>query len=225
MLKYRIPITILETRKSRLIPDYSFNPDLGSTGRYINKATGRAVSANTIANQTNRVIEGVRQEMIDISRQLQRGEITSQQWYWMVRDKVRVAHSLSAIVVSGGFDAMTAAKWGKVGGLTKFHYNKLNNLAKEINEGLPLNGHFLQRTGMYAEAARSTGEEVKRAKSESNGSTEEARILGQADHCTTRKGVLGCVELAAKGYQPINTLPRIGQTPCLTRCKCHFVYR
>jgi hypothetical protein len=47
----------------------------------------------------------------------------------------------------------------------------------------------------------------------------ERRILGLADHCS------GCVAAAAQGWQPLGTLPAIGDTPCMGNCKCTFMYK
>jgi hypothetical protein len=45
-------------------------------------------------------------------------------------------------------------------------------------------------------------------------------------NCTTSKsGLTGCKELAAKGWQPIGSLPPIGGAPCNANCKCRFEYR
>ncbi len=48
---------------------------------------------------------------------------------------------------------------------------------------------------------------------------EERRVLGDAMHC------LDCPPLAALGWQPIGTLPMIGDTECGGHCHCHFEYR
>ena len=48
----------------------------------------------------------------------------------------------------------------------------------------------------------------------------ERRVLGhpKTEHCAD------CPPLAALGWQPIGTLPDIGDSECEGRCLCHFVY-
>jgi hypothetical protein len=58
---------------------------------------------------------------------------------------------------------------------------------------------------------------------------EELRVLGEADHCSTEDDPdgdrEGCLELAALGWQPIGTLPKIGESVCIVNCHCRFAYR
>lgn len=60
----------------------------------------------------------------------------------------------------------------------------------------------------------------------------ERRILGDPPtaHCVSGPDSSGeykesCTLLAARGWQPMGTLPDIGDTPCGGRCYCHFEYR
>jgi hypothetical protein len=57
------------------------------------------------------------------------------------------------------------------------------------------------------------------------GAAQERRRLGVAEHCRTHGDLEGCVELHDLGWQPIGSLPRLGQTPCRTNCKCHWQFR
>ena len=138
---------------------------------------------------------------------------------------MKIVHALSAALSLGGWFNVKPSDWGRVGSLTKWQYERLTNFANEIASGKQaLDGRFTLRVNMYAKAARGTGEEIARAVAAENGYTKERRILGVADHCRTAGGLQGCVELAEKGWEPIGTLPRIGDTPCRTNCHCHFIY-
>ena len=204
---------------------YRWNPALGTTGRYI-APSGRMVPQKTVTGEMEWVIGGVKGEMQSLSRDLQSGNISLQEWYDGMRDRVKIIHTLDAAIAKGGWAQMSQSDWGAVGAITKFQYGKLNDFALQIADGLALDGRFLVRAGMYADAARGTGEDMKRREADRNPTlTEEMRELGAADHCTTRNGVLGCIELNDMGWQPIGTLPRIGDTPCGTNCHCNFVFR
>jgi hypothetical protein len=61
---------------------------------------------------------------------------------------------------------------------------------------------------------------------------QERRILGEppTGHCVSGPNSEGeyrdsCPRLADRGWQPLGTLPEIGDTPCEGKCWCHFEYR
>lgn len=77
------------------------------------------------------------------------------------------------------------------------------------------------RAEQYGNAAWQGGQKVlRRRKKMSGGARWEWRILGhpKTEHCDD------CPPLAALGWQPIGTLPDIGDTECGGRCYCHFEY-
>lgn len=77
----------------------------------------------------------------------------------------------------------------------------------------------IARAALYASAAWAAEETVRRAKARRDGFTEERRILGESQHCPE------CPGLAAVGWQPIGSLPEIGETVCMASCACWFEYR
>lgn len=198
---------------------YRFNPGAGTTGRYI-APSGRFVPQSAITKEMERVIGGAKGEMQSFSRQLQAGSISLQEWYDGMRSNMKIIHNLDAAIAKGGWAQMTQSDWGAVGQLTRQQYQFLNNFALQIANGTQsLDGRFIVRSGMYADAARGTGEDMKRRDAGNRGFTEERRVLGVADHCTD------CLEFSARGWQPIGTLPRIGDSLCKTNCHCHFEFR
>jgi hypothetical protein len=204
----------------RIDSRYRFNPKLGTTGRYID-ARGRMVKNEAVIAEMENVLSGVKGEMIGLSQQLQNSEIGLQEWYNGMRSRMKVIHGIEAAIAKGGWAQMTQSDWGAVGAITKQQYRFLNNFAAQIEDGLPLDGRFLLRTGMYADAARATGEDMKRREADRNGFDEEARVLAPADHC------VDCVRWSVDnlGWQPIGTIPRIGESICRTNCHCRFIFR
>lgn len=100
----------------------------------------------------------------------------------------------------------------QVGFLARFRRN--------LGSGLqPLDGTAVSRSGMYAAASWSVAMDVERERMRRDGYTLERRIRATGDSCRT------CFEEAAKGFQPIGTLRSIGDSLCLTRCRCHIIYR
>lgn len=205
---------------------YRWNPVLGSTGRYID-LNGRAVAARVIVSQMERVMDGVRGEMVENARDLVAGKVSVQVWYERMNDLVRTIHGVTASASAGGWAQMGEADWAIVNEQAKAQAGYLGNFAKQLDNGeVALTKRFFNRVGSYADAARGTGEEIKRRlATKTRSATHEQRVLGAADHCQTdrRTGLKGCVELAGF-WVPVGTLPPIGGAPCGVRCRCHFIY-
>lgn len=82
-----------------------------------------------------------------------------------------------------------------------------------------LDGNFFRRSQMYAEAARGTYYNELGKLLGGTGITQERRVLGVAEHC------VDCVEYAGRGWQPLGSLPVLGDSRCLVNCRCTFEYR
>lgn len=204
-------------RTSSLTPDYAWNE---KSGRYINVATGRYVSASVIRDELDRILLDARAETYEVTRQLIDDEINLIEWQLQMEKRIKTIHVVSAALALGGWAAMTAASWGKVGALIKAQYRYLDRFAREIESGKQkLDGSARVRAGMYAEAGRATHEAIRQQQRKAAGDTEERRVLGVADHCDD------CVAEAAKGWQPIGTLRAIGDSKCKTHCHCKKEYR
>lgn len=96
----------------------------------------------------------------------------------------------------------------------------LARFRKAIADGLPLGPGAIARAASYGDAIWSTAGNVFRGMHVAT-KAEERRFLGSAvlDHCEV------CPEQAGLGWQPIGTLPEIGDTPCGIHCGCRFAYR
>jgi len=120
----------------------------------------------------------------------------------------------------GGWAQMSQSDWGKVGAQIKAQYAYLNNFAQEIASGKQaLNGQVLARADMYGKATHSTYEAIRGQMAEVRGMTEERRVLTPGENCPD------CIDYAAQGWQPIGSLPVIGDSVCMTNCRCEFEYR
>lgn len=190
-------------------------------GVYINSETGRKISTNTIKNELEKVIKVSEKRMYAFSQALANGEISLADWQLAMMTNIKSIHIASAALANGGWAQMSKSDWGYVGGKIRGQYNYLKKFAQQIYTGQqPLGSGVIFRAQMYADASRNTFEEMKRRYQETeNGMTEEARELGEADHCP------GCLEQWKLGWQPIGTLDPIGDEECLTNCHCKFKYR
>lgn len=202
---------------------YRWNPELGGTGRYIDR-NGRIVKGEVITDQLEKVIEGVQSEMTGLALDLVDGKISVQEWYDKFRLNVKTMHGVAGSLAKGGWAQMRDDDWELIKTITLENLDFLNNLAQGLDDGsIKRDGNFLRRVNQYVAAARSTKEEIKR-KTMMTTATHEKRVLGPADHCRSQEGMEGCWELWKKGWEPIGTMPKIGETPCRQNCRCHFVY-
>lgn len=94
------------------------------------------------------------------------------------------------------------------------------NFAKQLESGRqPLNGTVRSRSALYGGAMRKSFHEQRRLNHIGKVAVQERRVLGNAEHCP------GCIEQAARGWQPQGTLPEIGSQQCRQNCHCKFVFR
>lgn len=157
-----------------------------------------------------------------LAEDLRSGAITLPEWEASMRDFIRQEYITAMELAKGGREFITQSDWGWMGSELKKQYQFLNNFAKDIaaNPEAWMNGRLDARMNLYKESAYSVLENAMRREAERQGFDEERRILGATDkHCPD------CLEAAAQGWQSIGTLPAIGDSVCITNCKCEFEYR
>lgn len=156
-----------------------------------------------------------------LTRKLINGEITLEEWEYWMREHIRTLHNIAGMAASGGRDNMSPALWAFAGFLVLQQFGFLSGFARDIatNPEQWLNGRAISRMRLYLYAEWGTMEGFINQQRQAQGYTEERRVLGQADHCPD------CIAYAAQGWQPIGTLPRIGDSVCVTNCQCIFEYR
>lgn len=188
---------------------------------YRNAETGRFVSWDTVRRDLDSYISAKNTQLDSLTRSLQQGRISLPEWQSQMRTTLKDMHANAAMVARGGRNQMTPADWGKVGAQLKAQYKRLDQFAMDIFTGKQrLDGRMLRRAQMYGEAVRSTHQEMRRRMMAQLGREMlERRILGIAEHCPD------CLDYAARGWQPLGTLPPIGESQCLTHCRCHFEFR
>lgn len=197
------------------------------SARYLD-ARGRFVSRAAVREEIDHALGSARQRMAGISESLRTGAIGLDDWYAEMRRAVKQVHLYSAAAAKGGWAQLTQADFGRVGSLVREQYRFLNRFAQQIvgtgdatgdAGGLPLDGRFLRRVSLYAEAGRATYHKTERAEMEVRQMDEERSVLNPADHCDE------CIQEAEKDWVPIGTLIPIGERTCQTGCRCTIEYR
>lgn len=196
--------------------------------RYIELSTRRYVPFQQIRNEAiEPLIQSSKAAQRTLSAGLQSRETTLPEWQRAMLDQVKQTQVAASLASNGGDQNTSDADRKKIAALLLLLLLLLQGFAEDVAAGRqPTNGQLLVRSDLYASAARDTFEEVRRyGMAVYYGAVQERRQLGVAEHCRTDRNLEGCVELHDLGWQPINTLPRLGQTPCRTNCRCHFQYR
>ena len=199
---------------------YAWLPNAGSTGRYRDRATGRFVKELQVRADLDKYIDAKNTRLDALANQLRNREISLADWQLQMRNEMRMMHNNAAMVAKGGKAQMTQADWGRTGRELRSQYEYLDKWAADIASGkVPLDGRLAQRAKLYGQAARGTYEQSRRAQAADKGNEEEQRILHAAESC------VDCIQYAALGWQPIGSLPKIGDSQCRSRCRCTFSYR
>jgi hypothetical protein len=201
---------------------YRWAPNAGSTGRYVNRATGRYVSELSVRADLDTYIVNKNAGLDALANQLRNREISLADWQLQMRNEMRNMHNAAAMVAKGGREQMTYADWGRTGRELRSQYEYLDKWAADIASGkAPIDGRLNTRATLYGDASRGTYEQQRRVMAADKGNEEECRILHSAESCDD------CAkwEVNVLGWQPIGTLPKIGDSICRTRCRCTMEFR
>lgn len=170
--------------------------------------------------QLDRVYDGLSARTDQLTRQLIAGQITLADWTQQMATEIKTSTIISRIVAVGGLERMTASDWGACGAELRRQYQFLNRFASQILSGAQaLNGQAVMRARMYAQTARRFYEQSQRDAHASIGLTQERRIRHARESCDD------CIRYEKLGWQPIGTLPAIGDSQCKTNCRCTFKFR
>jgi hypothetical protein len=166
----------------------------------------------------------------DLAEQLKSGAISLPEWQAGMKDFIRNELINSMVLAKGGREFVTQSDYGFVGSQVKKQYQYLDKFAADIraNPAAWLTGRRLNaRASLYNQLGYAALEEDIQREKVKSGWTEERRVLGfvRFEHCEDTGDRPGCVELAAKEWQKIGTLPKIGEAACYTNCRCEFQYR
>ena len=189
--------------------------------RYYDAETGRFVPQSEIRNALENLIDQSGLNMNALTQSLQDGKISLADWQTGMMREIKLTHTASAALANGGWGQMTQADWGATGQLIREQYDYLRNFAKEIANGTqPFDGRMLVRADMYADASNGTYWEIDKRSHLAQGYDLGRRVLESgADHCDD------CLEYASEGWMPIEEIPEIGNSQCMTRCRCEIEYK
>ena len=189
--------------------------------RYYDLETGKFVSSASVHDALETVMDASAIRMNKLTQSLIDGEISLASWQSSMMEQIKVTHVSSAALSQGGWAQMTQSDWGATGQLIRQQYDYLRNYAADIASGKQaLDGRALVRSDLYADAANGTFWEMDKRGHLADGYDEGRRVLEPgANHCDD------CEEYASEGWMPIDEIPEIGNSQCMTRCRCEIEYR
>lgn len=198
------------------MPEYRWSP---GAGRYRDQR-GRFVRETTVRSWVDTVSDTASDRMIGITRRLQSNQIDLAEWQRSMMQEIKDSHLATGLAAKGGRPQASPSDYGFLGSEIKKQYTYLNRWKEELRDGTaPLDGRVLTRAKLYGQAARGTHEDVRRREMRGREQNQERRVLHPADHCST------CLSEAGRGWQPLGTLRRIGDSECRSQCRCTFNYR
>jgi hypothetical protein len=202
------------------LPRYPLDPQ---TGRFV-QPNGRLLPFPVLRTNVQRLANGVgRGELGEMTKRLQKGTVPLAEWYSTMRDTSRDAYLAAVLVALGGIDRLNATPpqaREEVYRLAEFQEQKLRDMAVELQrdwDGKSTAAY--SRAIMYGAAVYGLFSNSNRFLMEVLGFNQERRVLAAAEHCTD------CVGYASVGWRPTGSLPRIGDSKCLSYCHCYFVFR
>lgn len=196
-------------------PSYTWD---ASTRRY-RDSRGRFVPRTAVRTALDEAIDQAGLRVKADALLLQSGTINLPEWQLRTEANLKAIHTMSGALAVGGWAQATAADWAVVGNRLKAEYAHLYHFAREIEQGLPLDGRFLARAQMYASAGSGTYEAVLRRNDlATNLCLRERRYRHSSRSCDP------CIVYEDMGWQPPGILPNVGRAcDCLSNCQCSFV--
>lgn len=193
------------------------------SGKQPPSPTGVPLTPQTTDRVLEQFIDSQKRRMKGLAQDYINGKIDVVEFRNRMSNEIRTLHLGAAILGAGGMQNLSPYHLRMIEQRVAEQEVYLDNLISDFQRKLPLRGltaRDVERVGSYANAARVTYQQSMRQfiMNESQGEGFERRVLGSAEHCPD------CVEYAQMGWQPVGTLPPIGDSQCGQNCKCSFEF-
>jgi hypothetical protein len=204
----------MPTKRKSMLRGYTWDAALGryrdAAGRFVARTRVLALLERSVNGRTARMIAGV-QAVAD-------GRISARVGAMRTALLLKRQYLQSAALGAGGWDRLTAADYGRVGGLLRAEYRRMAAMLQQLAKGEISVAQALNRLNMYQGNARREffHQERRTLPPPPPGKTRlERRYLGNADHCDD------CVRYADMGWQMEGILPLPSEgSDCDGNCRC-----
>lgn len=196
-----------------LLQGYQFNQ---KAQRYVRQ--GRFVARSKIMGLLNTSIAARTERIAAGTTALAEGRISPSVYIARTTTLLKRQYLQNAALGAGGWDRLTQADYGRIGGTLKGELPRMAEMARQLQAGGISLAQAMNRVNMYEGHARSifyTTEESRMPAPEPGNVWLERRILGPAEHC------ISCLTFAAMSWQPLGVLPVPGDaSECNGNCRC-----
>lgn len=191
------------------------------------KVNGKIIPITAIRKELSRFELSIAAVIDTYNNKLWTKEWTIFKWRVEMEKLIENSHMLLAAFALGGLAAALGATSAKtterrierdMTAIKRYVFSLENNLIVS----LPMMGN---RSRAYLRSFMVTYHLLSQRAHILAGYTEARRMLSVAEHCRSKKGVEGCMEVWLKRWMPIRQMPPIGTLVCMQWCKCHILYR
>lgn len=203
---------------------YKWYPNVA---RYRNKQ-GRFTSERQVSGYIDKMTQNYSAELKRSSQKMLKDFTPEKfaQWSADTRRQLMNMHNAVTVIALGGkkaslkFAHENHQAWVQAEAATATQLRYFDRFMLASVAGTVSDAQFAARAAMYPLAGFGTYQNAVRIRNMIvTGYTEEARVLNSAQPCED------CIVEAAKEWQPIGTLRVIGDSVCISRCRCYFKYR
>lgn len=187
-----------------------------SAARFRDTATGKFVGRQRIQDLLEQNVAGADGRLSAIVQDVANGRIEAGYAQTLMRDELRRVSLQNAALGKGGLDQLDFADYGRVGNQLRDTYQRMTNMLDGVERGTVSLPQALRRVEGYTLEARNQFFAAQRAATVASGRQfEERRVLHAQESCPD------CIEYAGLGWQPMDSLPMIGeQSQCQKYCRC-----
>jgi len=207
------------------LPGYVWDPNIARyrvlTPGYGQKP-GTLVARSRVLDLLGEKIKEGEQRLQGITDQFRQGNLTAKEWQVAFAQQLKTVYLQQGSLGAGGWDRLTQSDFGRMGGLLRGEYGRLEKFAQDILDEKITPAQAEARAKMYSGKARGVYWGADQQANINAGKTEERRILGATDaHCEK------CLSYAALGWTLIgSSQPRPATHPeCWGNCRCDLEYR
>lgn len=186
-------------------------------GRFIGP-NGQFLSFAAVRAGLDTALDGASADARLIAEAYNAGEIGVAEFENQMRVLIKDTQIYSAAVASGGFNALGAQEIAALEAELTAQFEYLANWADDLASGAARTA-IGGRAAMYAQAARTTYDQIFRGGQIDRGYTEERNILNPGESCDL------CISITDDDWVDIGTNIPIGLRTCLTNCNCDTEYR
>lgn len=196
--------------------------------RYRGK-NGRFISERNVAGYVDQTARNFSEEVRNRTQKLvdDFDEPKFRDWVSKTRKEIKALHNAATIIALGGkkasirYASQNAEVWRDAQQAIGEQLAFFDRFTLGIVTGsVSINQAMVNRASLYALAAYQTYQNAVRLREvAAAGYDEEMRVTQSGNPCNT------CKAQAALGWQKVGTLRRLGDSECISRCRCYFKYR